>query len=182
MATAALVLSPFIRIVSVPVVAISGALIACAAHLVSVTITDFILLAVIRFTAGLGVGLAIATCAATVAQQPTPEKTYANVHSVLAIVSTLTLYTTGYVIGFASYSGLFLMMASLCLIAIPVLNFLPPIQIHTTQVNQSKKRSFLVSGMITTLAVFLFSVADIATWTFIERIAQRAQLSSQLLA
>ena len=179
-AIAALVLSPFIRIVSIPIVAITGAAIACAAHFASMIASDFALFAILRFAAGLGVGLVITTCVAVVAQQAAPEKTYANVHTVMALVSTLTFYTVGYIVGFASYKGIFLMMALLCLMAIPIFKFLPRKKIPIENIDQSKKRSFMVSGVISTLAVFLFALGDVGAFVFIERVAQRSQLSPQM--
>lgn len=178
-ATAALVLSLFIRSISTSLTATAGALIACLAHFSSLAIDDFSTLLVIRLIAGFGVGLAIASCAASVAKYSVPEKIFGYVHTVLAIAATLTLFITGYIIDITSYKGLFFMMAILCLIAIPLFRFLSQDKTPINRTNNTLNRKLLVPGIITTLAVFMFAIADIATWAFIERIADRARLSSE---
>jgi len=178
-----LCLSAFSEKTNLKSVALFGALLAGAAHFFSSYIQDHVILTVARFIAGGGAGLALAACSIAVARGVNPEKTYSLISALLSVASTLTLFLAGYIASGFGYKGLFVLMSFTSVVVIVLLRALPE---ETNKICDDEKGPVAAgsptAGLVVMLAVLIFSVADIATWTFIERIAKNLTIPTGVTA
>lgn len=178
-ALAAIFIAPVIASVSKQKVALLGACAAMIFHFLSIFLFDYLWLSFFRFGAGLGEGMTLAAATATVALQSNPEKLYAHVHIVMAVSAAITQYVVGFLVVSLGYQGIFSLLGALCLLCMPFLFNLPETRKRTDTQKPVGRFDKLSLGIVTSLAVFLFSVAESATWTFLERAGQYLHLTSE---
>ncbi|WP_019529317.1 MFS transporter [Dasania marina] len=176
------IVAPWIGRLPRRTLAMSGAALAIAANLVSMTSLSYELLMLCRAIAGLGCGLALAAGNATVACSKNPEKMAAHmsIFFVVIMVALMMIFArVGDMYGYqGSYGALAATIAvvSLLLLGLPQH---PSAAVHAeAAAGTNNKQLFSLAGIVMMLAMFCFQMRDTMSWAFVERIGAGVGYSS----
>lgn len=167
-AVAAMGIAPFADRFSVKRVAITGAILIIAANITSIAFENYELLLISRTLAGIGGGLAMAMGSAALARYPNPERSYAAVQIVGAVVAAIILYTAGYAVSSFGYRGVFGLYVLYCAIGLFLLLFLQPDSGHSESSSRTAIPRLFGTGGVLIAVMFIFMVMMGSTWSFLE--------------
>ena len=172
-AFAALASAPVIARLPPRGLAILGAALVLAGNIASLFPQSFVWLSAARTIAGIGGGLVMATGTALVAIAQIPDRTYGQVQMIGAVIGATTLFLCGYAVTAFGYRGIFALLATFCLLALPLLGFLPRTSIgsltgSSSGANYRIPKLFGLGGA-TILAMLAYQTALGVGWGFIER-------------
>ncbi|MBW2540853.1 MAG: MFS transporter [Deltaproteobacteria bacterium] len=201
LALAALLIAPYVPIVSHRKLAISGTLIAVIGLLISAFSFSYAPMIAGRIATGFGSGLAISGANAAVAAREDAERIFAIIWTMGgAITASLAMYLPRVVDG-GDYSLGFGTLVLLCFVGLPCIFWLPPRPVAPAQsaagsADSSReavgslapdlKRAFGPLVWMTFAGMFLYSAAEQALWNFAYNLPIEAgvdpALAAQILA
>jgi len=158
-AIAGLVFGPRIHLVNKTRWAIVSSALAMLLALVSSQLNSLLPLLIVRFLAGLGVGVALACGGAVLAQAKMPERGFAIVKTLVALLAALLLSVSGYVVGLFGFSGVYYMVALAALLMLPLMLFVP------SSAAKSDQSSTAVSGL-PHFWIGILLLAAVLNWMF----------------
>jgi len=180
LAVFSLVLAPFAPRFSYRGLALAGCAATFVGYAMSAQSSAFGPMAAARVIMGIGAGVAIAAVNAALASSDDPDRRFAMIYSVGAIVAAI--YLAGLPLGLArwGYAGGFAICAGLCVFALPFCLWLPhhsaDIPRSTTHAPQSFGREAPPSALASALvigAIGIFSIGEQALWAFAGEIGVR---------
>ncbi|WP_449433136.1 MFS transporter [Pseudomonas putida] len=173
---ASLLVAPFMGRAPRRTLALSGAVLAIAANLLSANIDGIYALAAVRCLAGIGAGLALACGNAAVSSAKHPDRVagHMNVLSVLLMIVVMLGYAK--VMAVYGLPGLYYAMAAtmaVMLLAIPAMAQRAPVTAPTPLASTGKASGNILLSLpaiCMMLAMFVFQARDTMGWAFVERI------------
>ncbi len=177
MAAASLFLAPRVDVLSQRGVALVSVAVVAGAHLLSAFADGFALLMGMRLVAGIGEGCIYATANAVIAGSRDPDRLYARVTVVSALVAAVLFVAIPNAIGAWAQRGAFGSLSCVAVLCVPLLLWLPRSIAPGTPgellgVGLRRGPSLMVLA-----AAFVLSVGQGAIWTFVERIGGHVGLS-----
>jgi predicted MFS family arabinose efflux permease len=153
-------------------VAITGALLACAANAASPFVGSYEGLLVARWLVGMGSGLVGAAGTAAAASARNPERVFA----IAVVGSSLVFNGLPSVIPFAtvpfSSTGGFFLLAGASLAVIPVFRWLLPAREAPEAKPSLLAAPHRILALVAMLSLFVFEVGQGAVWTFVAQIGE----------
>jgi predicted MFS family arabinose efflux permease len=147
------------------------------AQLLSIVRFDFVPLLAFRVLAGLGAGFAGAAATSAAAGTRNPERVYASISFVTALLGVLTVGPIGMAIGTFGAAGALGFSAVVTIIALPFLRRLPPPNPARTPHGRARRGAHLLPAIAVLTALFAFMLGQNAVWGFTARIGQAKGLS-----
>ena len=181
MAAASLLLAPRVGSISRRRVALVSAVVIAAAHALSTLPSGFAPLLSLRLVAGLGEGCLYATVNAAIASSQDPDRLYARVTVVVALVAAALFVAIPWAIDYAGHRGAFGSLAGVAVLVVPLLLWLP----RTATAGAHAEilgGGFLGGPSLAVLSsAFVLSLGEGAIWTFVERIGGHVGLSIEAI-
>ena len=181
-AVAAMAVAPFADRVSVKSCAVAGGLLLLSANLAAMFVEGFGVLAITRVAAGIGSGLAMAMGSASLARMANPERAYAQVQIVGAIMGAVIMYSAGYAVTGFGYRGVFGLSVSLCLVGLALLLLLPRQAPPSSSGPATGLPRLFGAGGLVLLCMFVFMVSQGALWGFVERKGHAIAMNQEQLS
>lgn len=172
---ASLIIAPLMGRAPRRTIALCGAVLAICANLLSASVTDIYLLAVLRCAAGTGAGLALACGNACVSSAKHPDNVAGHMNILFVALMIVVMLVFAHTMASYGLSGLYYSIAiTMCVMLLPIL-FMPQrpsLEAHHAQRMPDNK---LLSGVAICmiLATFLFSARDTMGWAFVEQVGVR---------
>ncbi|WP_317930245.1 MFS transporter [Halioxenophilus sp. WMMB6] len=174
-------LAYFLGRVQLDRVALTGCVVAFTCHLLSVWSTSLVELALLRLLAGIGAGAVFAASSVVVAAMATPEKGYAQIQAVFAGLGVAALYGTGFLTSALGYRGIFILLAIVTLVMLPLAVKLPTPAVISVRRNRANERSW-ATALAVILGMFLFNLCEGSSFVFLERLASNLNLPQAQLS
>ena len=172
-----IMVAPFLGAMPLHKLAIYGALLALLGHLTSAWIEGFTLLALIRFVAGVGAGLAIAAGGATIAVMQNPDRNYGLLLVAMGVTSALAQFVSGYISQHFGYRGLYLELAGFVLLALAII---PWLSMTPQRPSSQMPRTHLPRkglGLAAILVVVIFVATQMGAWTLLGSLSKKLEIS-----
>ena len=159
--------------------ALIGTALIVTGQIVSALITTYGTLAALRFIVGFGAGLANAAATVTIAANfKEPERTAGYAFGLVYLVGGVLYLASPYMTGYGYHKGVFLSLAAVVLVFIPLLFALPD-----TPLQKKKRAAVRQDAILSPVAILLFT-AEIflmigmgAAWAFGERLGLAVNLT-----
>ncbi|WP_339673441.1 MFS transporter [Dasania marina] len=169
-AAASMILAPMMKSLPRRNLAITGILLAFVGHSLSVIISDYWTLALMRSIAGIGAGIAVAAGQATIAATADPGKTTARMMIIFAVAVSISLVTYGYVSDLWAHQGVYGFQALWVLAMLPLALLLPkkcPLS-EAKKLSTNTKTPLLIASFSVMIVLF-YTLVDASVWSFSER-------------
>jgi len=176
-ATAGFITAAFYERISPVRLALLGACMAFCAHLLSMVVEDFNVLAIIRIIAGLSAGVTLAVSSSSASAYENPDRIFGLLLIVMGIGSAIGQYACGYLSVAYGIQGLYGMLAAYALIAIPFISQLPDSIDHQAYITDDKGKAVFLVGSLTVVASIFFTISQMGAWTFMERLGTAVGLN-----
>jgi predicted MFS family arabinose efflux permease len=156
--------------------AVWGAAAAGMGYVLSGVSGGYLPLALTRFAVGAFCGLVSAAGSAAIASVPEPDRVFAIVALIAGFLASGVIIALSAVTDSFGYTGSFLFLGALCLIALPLLRGLPD---QPLPADPSGTASARVTPRVaaTLSAIFILSISSQGVWAFSERIGNEIGLS-----
>lgn len=152
-------------------------------QLLSLLDVGFLPLLALRALAGFGAGLAGAAAIAAAAGTPNPERVFASISFVTALLGIVLIGPIGLSVGRFGVAGALVISAGVTLVAFPLLRRLPrPAASDASSTDRRAPGNHTVRGVATLVALFAFMLGQNAVWTFAARIGQSKGLSIETVS
>jgi predicted MFS family arabinose efflux permease len=152
------------------------------AQLLSLAQVPFLPLLALRALAGLGAGLAGAAAIAAAAGTPNPERVFASISFVTALLGICLIGPIGMAVGRFGVAGALVFSVVLTLVVFPLLGRLPRPAPSEASAQRRPTGNHTVLGVATLVALFAFMLGQNAVWTFAARIGQSKGLSIEAIS
>ena len=176
----AIVIAPFLPVLSCRLLCFSAAGVAVAAQLFSILLTDLDLIVAVRCIAGVGEGLVYAASLAAVASRSAnPDKLYGYIQVTWAILSTLLFTAGGYLTDLFAHRGIYGMIAGITIFLVVFMKWLPTdVRAPIKSVDKEESSAPPWMGITTLAGIFIYLTASAAIYTFTAPLGERAGLST----
>jgi DHA1 family inner membrane transport protein len=158
------------------------ALIACACvaagYAFSAYASSYVALGLFRVATGFSFGIVVAAGNAAAAGARDPDRIFAGVAFFAGLAASVVLVLVGYMAESQGPTGIFLLLAGIVLIAMPVLLWLPA-SVAEQEVMPSATTRLSLMPLATLAALFLLSVSGQGLWAFTERIGSAIGLGTE---
>jgi predicted MFS family arabinose efflux permease len=149
-----------------------------AGNLLSLTQTEFAVLATLRFLTGfLGMGTAFAVVIAVISGTTQPDRNFAFTIAGQVAFSVIGLLLLPYVIGSFGYPGLLAPLAALGVLLLLPMRWIPERASVDLVADQSEADGSILPALIGLLVLLIWSTGLGAVWTFAQLIAQAGGLT-----
>jgi len=169
-ALTSLVLAPRIAHLSKRRLAIAGALIACCMQGASSISASGNALLVLRALSGIGAGLCLASGNSLIASAEEPERLYARMFMIAAIVYCCIFVAMGHIGAAFGARGTYGFEAIWTASMIPILWRMPAAPPTSPESDRGWAGVPLVSTILMSAAILLFEICDVGVWAFSERV------------
>ncbi len=172
-------IAPKINIWPRRTLAIIGACVAIAGHVLSGFATDIQVLIAFRIVAGVGAGFMMAAGNACVTSSDNPDRMYSMVIILLGLAHLVLLNIMPFFISAWSYTGAYIFEAIIILLLLPFIRLLP--QHGKVKHDQTKEHEKfpLLGAIVIVLMIGLFFSRETALYAFSQEIGMRTGLSPQ---
>lgn len=147
------------------------------AQLLSIARLDFVPLLALRALAGVGAGFAGAAATSAAAGTQSPERVFASVSFLTALLGALTIGPIGMAVGAFGAAGALAISALVTLVVFPFLSRLPAPAMSRGTDLPARDRSHVPAALGVLGALFVFMLGQNAVWGFTVRIGQSKGLS-----
>ena len=159
-------------------IAIAGGVIMIVANSLTTGIHDLTPFAAVRFVSGFGCGFLVAISSVALGREEKPDRNFGLFYAASLLFSTVAFWVLPPIIDVFKLNSVYWLLAALALISIPFSMALPergpPPRSSATFSGQ--QRWLLAGTMLVTVVTFLAQQG--ALWAYLERIGNRAGLSS----
>jgi predicted MFS family arabinose efflux permease len=159
-------------------IAIAGALIMIVANSLTTGVHALTPFAAVRFVSGFGCGFLVAISSVALGREEKPDRNFGLFYAASLLFSTVTFWVLPPIIDVFKLNSVYWLLATLALISMPFAMALPergpPLRDSGTVSGQ--QRWLLAGTMLVTVVTFLAQQG--ALWAYLERIGNRAGLSS----
>ncbi len=159
--------------------AMSGACIAILGHGLSTIVSPFLPLVAVRVLAGFGAGMMVAAGNASIANADNPDRLASLTIVAMGFVQLVTLNIMPSIIEKWSYSGAYGFEALFILLLVPLMLMLPQHRGETPGQQSHQDEFPLAAAIAIMIIVGLFSARESALWAFSLQIGARTGLSNQ---
>ncbi len=182
MSLTAIVVAPIMPRWSHIKAAMTGALIAIAAQAATSGVDPYFLLALARLAVGIGCGLIFAAVVAAIATSPEPDRLMGFGQAVMNLSFMFVFVLIPYTLLWQAQRGLFLGLAALMLVSMPLYRLLPDgasISGHADA--PAPPRNISVRVLIHFVAIVILNLGLGALWGFLERLGVQIGLSAETI-
>lgn len=176
----AIAIAPSLPKLSCRALCFRAAIVAVAAQLASIVLTDFHLVVAMRCIAGIGEGLVYAASLAIVASRSVnPDKLYGYIQANWAILSAVLFTAGGYLTDLFAHRGIYGMIAVVSVLLVVYLKWLPDdatVSAESTGKDDTAAPPWM--GVIALGGIFIYILAASAIYTFMVPLGERAGLST----
>jgi predicted MFS family arabinose efflux permease len=155
--------------ISLVKLAVTGVLISATAQIITVLLTDIYLLGLSRFMVGTGCGFVLAAATATIASSSDPDQFYGRAFACMSLAFGAWLIFLPYTTALISEDGIFIMLAGISILSLPLLRYLPAT--GSAAQNHASTETIDWTGVaLLMLAITLVYIAYGGSYYFSERI------------
>ena len=177
----AIAVAPFLPRIRIRVACAMAAGVAVLFQLISMFLTDYYLVAIVRCIAGVGVGFVYAASLAAIgAHSKNPDQVYGYVQVTWALLSVVLFSVGGHLTEQYNHQGIYALILFLSFLLMPCLKFMPE-KIAVTEDGIEKENSGNVSnlwGCLTLMGIFMYLTASAAIYTFSAPLGERSGLTT----
>ncbi len=156
-------------------IVVAALLLMASGNTASASAESFEGLMVVRFVAGIGEGLALACAAATVAHFSNPDRLFAWIMVGMSAYGMAGLIVMPYIIDAVGIAGVFVGMAALPIVTLPLFRSLPD---HSQDTRSSTELPITPPILLVLASLMIVYVAMNGVWAYYERIGVSISISS----
>ena len=179
-AVTSFILAPRIAVLPLRTVCVAGALVAIAAHGISIYLEDFAVLLLVRGLAGVGEGCALAIANALIATTAHPDRAYGKMNMLSVAIGASFLALIPILETRYAHVGVFAGLLIVNLILLPFLMLLPrreAPEISSVQLDGDRK----LAAALLLPAVLLWSIGAATLWALVIVLGMRTDLEPETI-